>query len=346
MRCRTRDRRRIHLAIGLISILLLSGAGTAFAEGIGGIRISAGALGDSLTDEYLGNQFQIGSTDLPALNWVQILQQTRGREIDFGAIELDFMVRGEPRNEGLEHNWARSGAGALPNPFFLPFASVTAQAAGLAPAVSAGEVNVVFVGIGSNDYFFRELLGGSFELDDPGYQAFEDSMLAAMEGAILTLQAAGPVEIILARVPAGTAGGTDPVTVAAIEHYNGRLAQAAEELGAVFFDQFAFTSKRGRVVRGDFRMGPFKIPFDSVASLDDTVPEGTPFAGPCDSLGNCATLEYARNFTASDNLHPNTVVQGLIANEALKALNTRIKPPIPLLSDIEIILAATLQQQN
>ncbi len=341
MRCRTRDWRRIHLAIGLISILLLSGAGSAFAEGFG-----AGALGDSLTDEYLGNQFQIGSTDLPALNWVQILQQTRGRGIDFGAIELDFTVRGEPRNEGLEHNWARSGAGALPNPFFLPFASVTAQAAGLAPAVAAGEVNVVFVGIGSNDYFFRELLGGSFDLDDPGYQAFEDSMLAAMEGAILALQAAGPVEIILARVPAGTAGGTDPVTVAAIEHYNGRLAQAAEELGAVFFDQFAFTSKRGRVIGGDLRMGPFKIPFDSVASLDDTVPEGTPFAGPCDSLGNCATLEYARNFIASDNIHPNTVVQGLIANEALKALNTRIKPPIHLLSDIEIILAATLQQQN
>ena len=71
-----------------------------------------GALGDSLTDEYLGNTSQQGSTNFPAVNWVQLLVQERGA--DFGSLEMDYTVRDEPQNEGYEYNYARSGGVALP----------------------------------------------------------------------------------------------------------------------------------------------------------------------------------------------------------------------------------------
>lgn len=297
-----------------------------------------GALGDSLTDEYLGNTTQLGSTDLPALNWLQLLVQLRG--LDFGALEPDYTVRGEPRNEGYEHNWARSGAGALPNPLALPFASVTDQAAGIAPAVTAGLVDVVFLAIGSNDYFFRELLGGTMLLTDPGYMAFEDSILAAVAGAVMSLQAAGPADIVLALVPPGTAGGADPDTVAAIANYNARLVAEAAILGVPVFDMFDWVDDPGRVSGTDLNFAGHTIPQASEATLAQAMLDPTPGVRPCDSLGNCATKDYALNFTASDGIHPNTIVQGLIANEFLEAVNPLLASPIALLSDAEILAAA------
>ncbi len=120
------------------------------------------ALGDSLTDEYLGNPGNLGATDLPALNWVQLLIELRG--MDFGLFEGASGVRGEPRNEGYEHNWARSGATVLP----VLFTPITDQASGIAPAVTNGDIDYLYIGIGSNDYFFRELAGDSMDLLDPG----------------------------------------------------------------------------------------------------------------------------------------------------------------------------------
>ncbi len=129
------------------------------------------ALGDSLTDEYLGNPGNLGATDLPALNWVQLLIELRG--MDFGVFEAVSSVRGEPRNEGYEHVWARSGGTVLP----VLFTTITDQAAGIVPAVSNGDIDYLYIGIGSNDYFFRELAGDSMDLLDPGYQAFEQSLI-------------------------------------------------------------------------------------------------------------------------------------------------------------------------
>ena len=48
-------------------------------------------------------------------------------------------------------------------------------------------------------------------------------------------------------------------------------------------------------------------------------------------------------YRAEDGLHPNTVIQGLMANEVLKALNAAYGAGIELLTDEEI-LALTVNQ--
>jgi hypothetical protein len=319
----------VHAVCATVLIGLLSLATPASA-------VTVGALGDSLVDEYLGTPGDLGATNLPALNWVQLLVQTRG--VDFGSFEAANTVRGEPRNEGYEHNWARSGAGALPQ----LFADVTVQATGLAGAVAGGGVDAVSIAIGANDFFFRELASGTMDTGDPDYLAFEQAMLDNMETAITTIQAAGSVDILVAVVPMGTAGGTDPDTVAAIAHYNGELATLTTTLGATLYDQWAWTTDPARVdPMGNLLFAGHVIPQSSVATLAQTIPEGTPGAGPCDAAGNCGTLAYALNFIASDNLHPNTVVQGMLANAFLTEVNPFLDTPVALLTDEEILALAS-----
>jgi lysophospholipase L1-like esterase len=293
------------------------------------------ALGDSLTDEYVGNPGNLGSTDLAALNWVQLLVQLRG--MDFGSYEGDSTVRGEPRLEGYEHVWARSGGTVNP----VIFADLTTQATGILPAVGGGDIDYLFIGIGSNDYYFRELGSGSMDLMDPGYQTFEQALLDTMESVILSLQAAGSAQIIVSAVPLGTAGGTSPDTILAIQHYNGELATLLGTLGVTFFNQWEWTLDLARIdVNGDLHYGGYVIPDGSSATLAQTIPSGSPNAGPCKSTGDCATPAYVLNAIADDGLHPNTVMQGLLANEFLTVLNPFLGSPIPLLSDDEVLEAA------
>ncbi len=127
----------------------------------------------------------------------------------------------------------------------------------------------------------------------------------------------------------------------AIANYNGRLATLATTLGVTFFDQWAWTTNPARVDgNGDLHYGNHVIAQSSTATLAQTIPSGHPNAGPCDSSGQCATPAYAHNFIASDKLHPNTIAQGLLANEFLNALNPHLGVPIVLLSDAEVLTAA------
>ena len=82
---------------------------------------------------------------------------------------------------------------------------------------------------------------------------------------------------------------------------------------------------------------------DSAATEDDLVAQGTAGTGPCNSAGQCAAPSHADHYRAEDGLHPNTLVQGLIANQVIEALNDRYDTGIELLTDDEI-LALTSDQ--
>ncbi|MFO0888892.1 MAG: SGNH/GDSL hydrolase family protein [Isosphaeraceae bacterium] len=105
----------------------------ALAGSPGGI----GILGDSYSDEY---QFYPPDRST-ARNWVEILAVTRG--FDFGPFTKTG--RGEPRNEGYAFNWARSDA-------TTDDLIATGQHTGLAAQVARGEVGLVVVFIGGNDF--------------------------------------------------------------------------------------------------------------------------------------------------------------------------------------------------
>src|SRR3954469_25975604 len=114
-------------------ILALHSCGLAHAGSPGGV----GVLGDSYSDEY---QFYPPDRST-ARNWVEILAATRG--LNFG--EYSPSSRGEPRNQGFAYNWARSDA-------TTDSLLAAGQHTGLAAQVSSGEVSLVFVFIGGNDF--------------------------------------------------------------------------------------------------------------------------------------------------------------------------------------------------
>ncbi len=332
-----------------IALLLCSGQVSA---------ASFGALGDSLSDEYLGTTDAFGTqTDLPALNWVQQLVQLRGA--DFGTLEMNPNVRREPRNEGYEHNWARAGATAGTAPIFLnPSTTVTNQATSLAPAITAGDVEIVSINIGHNDFFYRDYLNGFdqiagnnpelFVLTDGsagGYIEFEDSIFNSIFSAVDTVLTANPnAKVALSYLPPGTLENVGYI-IGAMQQLNARLTaevalRANPSLKLVDF--YAWQSSRYDI-NGDFMFAGYTIAPDSKASLSQTVPG---VSGPCDSAGNCATLAYALNLVAHDmpGGHPGTIMQGLIANEFLNAINPWLGTPISLLTDNEILGIAAVPE--
>ena len=142
-----------------------------------------GVLGDSYSDEY-----QFSSPDLrTARNWVEILSMTRG--LNFG--HFNASAWGGSRGRGFEYNWARADAttGDL-----IAFGQHT----GLAAQVARGDVDMVFVFIGGNDF-----IGAMYAPDPEG--ALRAALRRALDNyriAVQTIRAAKPdVRLILATVP-------------------------------------------------------------------------------------------------------------------------------------------------
>jgi hypothetical protein len=121
-----------HLRLAAAAFLLVP-----LASARAGSPVGIGALGDSYTDEY-----QFYSPDRStARNWMEILSATRG--LNFGAFRTDG--RDEPRNQGFEYNWARSDA-------TTDDLIATGQHTGLAAQVARGDVQIVWIFIGGNDF--------------------------------------------------------------------------------------------------------------------------------------------------------------------------------------------------
>jgi phospholipase/lecithinase/hemolysin len=148
-----------------------------------GLRGGIGVLGDSYSDGY---QFYPPDRAV-ARNWVEILAATRG--LDFG--RFDSQGWGEPRNQGYEYNWARSGA-------TTDDLIRTGQHTGLAAQVARGEVALVFMFIGGNDFI------NAMKSHDPA-AALDDvppRALANYRATVRTILDASPgVKIVLATLP-------------------------------------------------------------------------------------------------------------------------------------------------
>ena len=314
--------------------------------------LSFGMVGDSLTDDYLGGPAQVNN-DLGALSWGQVLLDARSADFDFGG----YRPVGDPwdtsvRYSGSEYNYATSGGAARDDavltivgfgelPVTVSGTSVlSTQVAGLAPHITSGDVGTAFVGIGSNDFFYHmnqfDFAGNpspnpSAVID----QAFIENVANSILTGVDTLLAAGPVDLLLGYVPSGTAGGSTPEILAGIDAVNALLSQGAAARGVPMVDLFAWADDPTRVDgTGTVHVGSLSIAPGSIASLSDLDPSG---AGACNSAGECATVSHAANFTAEDGIHPNTIIQGLIANEIIEALNGNYGHSITPLNDSEIV---------
>lgn len=321
--------------------------------------LTLGMAGDSLTDDYLGGPAVINN-DLAALSWGQVLLEARPADFDFG----DYRPVGNPwdtsvRYSGSEYNWATSGGAARDAtvvdvigfgqlPVTVTGTSVlSTQTAGLAQHIAAGDVGTAFVGIGSNDFFYRanqfDTLGNVIPNPNAVIDAaFISEVANAILAGVDTLLAAGPVDLLLGFVPAGTAGGSTPEILAGIDGVNQLLAQGAATRGIATVDLFAWADDPGRVDgNGTVHVGGLAIDPGSVAGPGDLSPGA---AGPCNSAGQCATPSHAESFAAEDGIHPNTVIQALIANEIIEALNASYGHSIQTLSDAEILALAAVPE--
>lgn len=293
--------------LGLVIALALGqpGVGCLAGEWRGGI----GVLGDSYSDEY---QFYPPHRSR-ARNWVEILAETR--PLNFGSFSLSD--RGIPRHAGYAYNWARSGATTTD-------ALVEGQHTGLAAQVARGEVEVVWLFIGGNDFI------EALRLPDPDAElgTTADRAIANLDTIVATLRAADPgVLLMVATVP-----DVLEVPEFAIPLREGSLpkARAAALRAALLrFNEHirGLPSRDEGIVLVDLFLSR------QITRMLD--PGGLKLAGRRirdDQPGD----QYDRLFLA-DGRHAGSVAQAMMARLFVAALNARLNAGVAPLGDREIL---------
>ena len=266
-------------------------------------------MGDSYSDEY---QFYPPDR-AKARNWVEILARARG--LDFGAFASGS--RGQPRNQGFAQNWARNDAETAD-------LIREGQHTGLARQVARGEVDVVIVFIGGNDFIHA--------LTSEGRQRAVDEVLkraiANLDLAVRTILEASPkVQVFIATLPdilelpmfaaPLRAGRLSPKVASAfsdaISRYNWHIRQS--------------TMTNPRIALVDLALATRLAP-----RTDD---------GHVVVVGR--RLDWIRpgndpdHAFLADSRHISTLVQGLVANFVISALNARLDARIRPLGLREIL---------
>lgn len=233
------DRSSVYIAISLFLVfgfaLFLFSKVTAQTPQIG-----YGILGDSNSDEFRGTDNRGAEYASTTLNYVELLVKYRGLNVG------TWGTWGEPRRTGYKYNWSRSAARARDM-------ITSGQHTGLAQQVKAGEVQRVFISIGTNDFHiwnntYNEVYDGS--LSDAQVKSKVSQMLADITLAVTTLENAGAEVIVVTNIADPgihptfvqafpNASGRNRVT-AAINEYNAGVKQLATSRGIGLFDQHAW----------------------------------------------------------------------------------------------------------
>jgi phospholipase/lecithinase/hemolysin len=295
------------IALGLVNME------TSFAQVPG-----FGVLGDSNSDEYRANDNRGGGYSDVTFNWVEVLSTVR--DLDFGT----WGTRGEPRRTGYAYNWARSGARAE---------ELVDQQSGLAQQVASGQVDFVFLHIGSNDFHPRP--GGDYgriydgSISNNQLQQKINGVISDILDAVGEVEAAGAKVVVTGVPDAGlvaryhsdypSATGRQRVTDAIDEINDAIEAEANGNSNVAFADISAFYAQlvtridsQGYLVVGGERI-------------------------------NMAVTGNEPHFLQLDDssAHLGTVGSGLMANGLfLEPLNAAFQTDIELLSDQDILCIA------
>lgn len=303
MTCRRRPGLNLVQALGIVLLL------TAPCSAQGELPLGIGVLGDSYSDEY---QFYPPHRT-QARNWVEILAKARG--LNFGAFSQ--ASRGEPRNQGFAHNWARSDAetGDVIR---------AGQHTGLAEQIARGDVGAVVVFTGGND-FIHALSASEAERH---VARVLDCAISNFDVIVETLLQAGPrVQVFVATVPdildlpefatrlrAGTLSqATASAYSKAVKSYNRHLRARAMPGGRISLIDLALDVQLAR------RPDP-----DSVIVAGRRL----------DRIHPANADDHA--FLA-DSRHIGILMQGELANHIIDALNARLHLGIKPLSVDEIL---------
>jgi lysophospholipase L1-like esterase len=278
-------------------------------------------LGDSFYDEYQGTDRRGGDYAAVTFNLVELLARKRGFHL--GA----WGEWGEPRREGYQYNWARSGA-----------TSTTliemGQHTGAAAQIAAGLVSFVFIGIGSND--FSPYYGDAYERIYSGTMSDEElaakvaAAIANVTLAVDTVQQAGAQGVGMALFMQWE---LDPL-LPELYPDAARRQRVADAIAAVNTGLAAMAAARGVAVVDQSEVSR------SMQPLIDAAGYLTIGGQQIDLLHHGDEPHHSR---LADREHLGTVLGGVTANFYLiDILNREFGLDIARLSDEEILREAGL----
>lgn len=279
-----------------------------------------GVIGDSLSDEYQADDMRGYEFSPTTLNWIE--QLVKSRNLNFGV----WGKWGDVRRNGFAYNWAQTS-------FTTDDVLKENLDHQVARQVQAGEINVVILYIGANDFFplneendYKKIYYNL--LSDKEQNEKIDRTVKHIERMADTIQQAGDVRIMVMGIPDWNL--SPPLRVIfpdeskrvrvskVIGAINNRLQLYAQKKGLFFVDTNVFYSDL-------LTKAPFGSIMISGESVNIYLPGDEPHHG-----------------FLSDIIHPGSVINGLFANYMLEHMNTKLETKIPLLSEDEIARNAGL----
>jgi lysophospholipase L1-like esterase len=279
--------------------------------------VRLGIAGDSISNEYFEFAFNY------AKSWPQLLVD--GRQIDIGptAAQAGHGDWGDLRGWGYQNNYARGGAST-------DALILEGSPASLADAVLTRGVTYVVICASGNDiapwnsYFYIDFYEGQWT--QRRLDAFADASAGNIREAVQTVRASG-AHVVLVNMP--DFGSTPQVQ----NHYT-------DPAGRTRATAVLHRINNGiRLVARDYQ-----IPLVDLYSLYSAV------YGPADqprelldvggvSVGVSQSGDADNPLTGFvfDGLHPSTIVQAIIANTIITALNTGYHTTIPTFTEAEIL---------
>jgi len=285
------------------------------------LAVKLAVMGDSLSDEY-----EEDSYGLYAENWVEQLEIYVGVDLGPTATEAGEPggAWGEPRRTLFQYNWARNGA----NSNTLLSAG---QHTGVSSVAASDGVEYGVLFIGANDFFpssaaYQGIYNGTWtqlQIDShvAGVLTNINTVLDEMQSAglpmvILNVPDYGIAPAVAALLP--NAAGRQLVTDV-IDGLNASIDAEAQARGMVVVDIGAgLVSIFGTHASPITSLLVGNVAIDLTAS--DTAGGANPTAG-----------------FVHDGVHPNTVLQGIVANTVMEALNIGFGVGLTLFSEAEIL---------
>jgi lysophospholipase L1-like esterase len=278
-----------------------------------------GVIGDSVSDEYRGDDSR-GLTYAPTtLNWFE--QLVKYRRVNAGK----WGHWGEPRRTGFSYNWARTGATA--NSMLE-----SGQHTGLAEQVKRGEVNLVIIYIGANDFApyitsdgYDAIYNGT--ISEAALLQKQNRLVADITTAVDTIRQARKCRILLVKIPDW--GNLFGLRVAfpiseqrkrvseSIAAVNSELDELAEKRGIATLDPNQFYEEVFRSGGAEITVGTKKL--NAILPSDDPT-----------------------SVFLEDGVHSGTILNGLFANFMMREMNGKLGTSYRLFSEDELFSIAGL----
>ena len=293
------------IPIALMSIFFVTLVPSAFSA-----DVSIGVMGASLSDEYAYNGRAY------AENWVEQYAYQNGGPVNFGALGS----YPSPRNEGYAYNWSLSGATSSE--------ILSKQAPGLAAQIpSAGIQYVVLLGGGDdfapNTAAFQGIYNGTWT--QAQINAYVNQTISNIEGVVSTMPAGTKMVIAtlsgFSNTPSTRAAYPNAAQLQLVDNALAQVNAGIQAIAQANHLVVADISSLSTVVFGTAANPNSVVEIGGVPIYLDEKTDSNP--------SNAAFV--------NDGVHPNTVIQGVLGNVIMDALDIAYNAGIPLFSEAQLL---------